>query len=91
MTQQPIRLSDLFRYYQALPHQNAALIELEQLIIKSNPTAFSRDQPWYATWKSAVDPKGENSWNSIKAVAKKAGARYPECVDRKSTRLNSSH
>ena len=80
MTQKPIRLSDLFRYYQALPHQNAALIELEQLILKSNPTAFDRDQPWYATWKSAVDPKGENSWDGIKAAAKQAGAKYPECV-----------
>jgi len=80
MTQQPIRLSDLFRYYQALPHQNAALVELEQLILKADPTAFNRDQPWYATWKSSVDPKGENSWDGIKAAAKQVGAKYPECV-----------
>ena len=80
MTQQPIRLSDLFRYYQALPHQDAALIELEQLVLSSDPEAFNRDQPWYVTWKSAVDPKGDNSWEGIKAIAKQVGAKYPECV-----------
>lgn len=80
MTKKPIRLIDLFRYYQGLPHQCAALNELETLILKSDPTAFNREQDWYTTWKSAVDPKGDVSWSGIKNLAKQAGAKYPECV-----------
>lgn len=80
MTQKPIHLIDLFRYYQGLPHQAAALNELETLILKSNPDTFNRDQDWYVTWKSAVDPKGDSSWTGIKRLASEAGAKYPECV-----------
>ena len=37
MATNKIRLGDLFRYYKALPHQLAALTELEQAINKANP------------------------------------------------------
>ena len=57
MTPQPIRLTDLFRYYRALPHQNAALQELEIQILKVAPEIFNRDQEWYGTWASAVQSK----------------------------------
>lgn len=80
MTQKPIRLTDLFRYYAGLPHQIAALGELENLILSSDPTAFNRDQDWYTTWKSAVPPKGGNTWNGIKSLAKESGAKFPEVV-----------
>lgn len=80
MTQQPIHLIDLFRYFQGLPHQSAAINELEALVLKSNPDAFNRDQDWYSTWKAAVDLKGDLSWSGIKNLAKQAGAKYPECV-----------
>ena len=57
MSKSLIRLTDLFRYYRALPHQNAALQELEAQILKASPDVFSRDQNWYNTWSSAVSSK----------------------------------
>ena len=57
MSVKPIRLIDLFRYYQKLGHQTAAINELEQEILKVAPDIFNRNQAWYETWKSAVPPK----------------------------------
>lgn len=78
----PIRLIDLFRYYKGLPHQNAALLELEQRLLKADPSAFNRDQDWYGTWSSAVPAKTpfRNAWDGVYESAKAAGAKYPECV-----------
>jgi GH24 family phage-related lysozyme (muramidase) len=50
MTQNKIRLLDLFKYYKALPHQMAALSELEDAINKANPHILGRDQAWFKTW-----------------------------------------
>lgn len=50
MTQNKIRLLDLFKYYKTLPHQLAALTELEEAINKANPHIFGRDQGWFKTW-----------------------------------------
>jgi GH24 family phage-related lysozyme (muramidase) len=50
MTQNKIRLLDLFKYYKALPHQMAALSELEDAINKANPHILGRDQSWFKTW-----------------------------------------
>jgi hypothetical protein len=78
----PIRLIDLFRYYKGLPHQNAAILELEQRLLKADPSAFNRDQDWYGTWSSAVPAKTpfKNAWDGVYESAKAAGAKYPECV-----------
>ena len=57
MSKTPIRLIDLFKYYQKLGHQTAAINELEQQILKVAPDIFNRDQGWYEIWKSAVPPK----------------------------------
>jgi hypothetical protein len=50
MAQNKIRLADLFRYYKALPHQMAAVNELEEAINKANPHILGRDQGWFKTW-----------------------------------------
>jgi GH24 family phage-related lysozyme (muramidase) len=50
MTQNKIRLLDLFKYYKALPHQMSALSELEEAINKTNPHILGRDQSWFKTW-----------------------------------------
>ena len=50
MTQNKIRLLDLFKYYKALPHQMAALSELEDAINKANLHILGRDQEWFKTW-----------------------------------------
>jgi hypothetical protein len=78
----PIRLIDLFRFWKGLPHQNAALLELEQRLLKADPTAFNRDQAWYNTWSSAVEAPAsfDNDWNGIMAAAAVAGAKFPEVV-----------
>ena len=83
MSKTPIRLIDLFRYYKGVPHQNAALQELEAQILKASPDVFNRDQNWYNTWSSTVSDKADgspNSWDGVIGAAKRAGAKYPECV-----------
>ena len=78
----PIRLIDLFRYYKRLGHQDAAILELEQRLLKADPTVFNRDQDWYSTWASAVEAPAsyDNDWNGIMAAAAVAGAKFPEVV-----------
>ena len=83
MSKTPIRLTDLLTYYKGLPHQIAALNELEQAILKASPSLFNRDQAWYLTWSSSVPDKRQdykNAWDGICQAAKDAGAKYPECV-----------
>jgi GH24 family phage-related lysozyme (muramidase) len=47
----PITLAQLFRYFQNLPHQAAAIVELEADIRANGYTrALRRDRPWFATW-----------------------------------------
>jgi len=48
-----VRLADLFRYFKALPHQLAAIAELEAAIIAADPTLLDRDQLWFKTWSTA--------------------------------------
>ena len=45
-----IRLLDLCQYYKALPHQMAAIAELEEALLKAAPDVFNRSQPWFKTW-----------------------------------------
>lgn len=47
MTKTPVRLIELFRYYKGLPHQIAAIHELEQLLPAS---ILHKDNAWYRTW-----------------------------------------
>jgi len=54
MTQNAIRLIDLFRYYRhGLPHQMAAVTDLEAAINKANPHILGRDQGWFKTWSQS--------------------------------------
>jgi GH24 family phage-related lysozyme (muramidase) len=46
----PIKPSDLFRYWKGLPHQMAAIVELEAELLKVAPDLFNRDQSWFQTW-----------------------------------------
>ena len=78
----PIRLISLIRHYKRLGHQDAAILELEQRLLKADPTVFNRDQDWYSTWAAAVEPAAsyDNNWNGIMAAAAVAGAKFPEVV-----------
>jgi uncharacterized protein YcbK (DUF882 family) len=77
----PIRLADLFRYYKALPHQSAAIAELEQAINAAAPGLLTREQHWFKTWSvSGKQTEYPNTWEGITRAAKDAGAKYPELV-----------
>ena len=76
MNQKPIRLINLFKYFKALPHQNAALQELEDEINALDPTILQRDSQWYNTWLSAPAVKPavfDNTWDGIYNCAKEVG------------------
>lgn len=50
----PVRLADLFRFYKhGLPHQMAAITELQEAMLKADATLLNRDQPWFKTWSQA--------------------------------------
>jgi GH24 family phage-related lysozyme (muramidase) len=52
VAKEPIRLTDLFRYYKhGTPHQMAAIVELEAELLKAAPQLFNKDQAWYKTWQ----------------------------------------
>jgi hypothetical protein len=81
MATNKIRLGDLFRYYKALPHQMAAITELEQAINKANPNILGRDQGWFKTWSVAGKQTNfPNTWEGILEAARVAGAKFPELV-----------
>lgn len=76
-----IRLLDLARFYRALPHQMAALQELETAINKANPHILGRNQSWFKTWsQSGKIQEVTNDWNGLIKAARIAGAKYPELV-----------
>lgn len=53
MTQNKIRFFDLFKHYKSLPHQMAAISELEEYINRANPHILGRDQDWFKTWSQS--------------------------------------
>jgi hypothetical protein len=81
MTTNKLRLADLFRYYRALPHQLAAVTELEAAINKANPHILGRDQGWFKTWSVAGKQSDfPNTWEGVVEAARVAGAKFPELV-----------
>jgi len=47
----PIKLEQLFRFYRGLPHQAAAIEQLEQdLALNGYAAAMRRDRAWFSTW-----------------------------------------
>lgn len=81
MATNKIRLGDLFRYYKALPHQMAAITELEHAINKANPNILGRDQGWFKTWSVAGKQTNfPNTWEGVLEAARVAGAKFPELV-----------
>jgi uncharacterized protein YcbK (DUF882 family) len=80
-TQNRLRLVDLFKYYKELPHQTAAIFELEEALLKAAPDLLNRDQAWFKTWSQAGrQTKFENTWEGVMSAAKNAGAKFPQLV-----------
>lgn len=82
MTTSKIRLYDLFRYYKPdLPHQAAAIAELEAAIDKANPHILTRSQGWFKTWSvSGKQNEFPNTWEGVLEAAQVTGAKFPELV-----------
>jgi len=60
MTKAPVRLTDLFKYYKNLPHQQAALHLLEEAIFKADESLMGRDQEWFKVWsQSGKQPESD--------------------------------
>jgi hypothetical protein len=80
----PITLEQLFRYYKALPHQAAAIQELEADLSKNGyDIAMRRDRGWFAVWSQSgkqPDPPQafDNTWDGVLAAARHAGAKFPD-------------
>jgi hypothetical protein len=80
----PITLEQLFRYYKALPHQAAAIQELEADLSKNGyEIAMRRDRGWFAVWSQSgkqPDPPQafDNTWDGVLAAARHAGAKFPD-------------
>jgi len=54
-----ISLEQLFRYYKGLPHQAAAIQELEADLSKNGyEIAMRRDRGWFATWSQSGKQRG---------------------------------
>jgi GH24 family phage-related lysozyme (muramidase) len=76
---QPLRLIDLFRYFKGLPHQLAAISELEAAINKRAPQLLNRDQPWFKTW--SVPGKQTDLADAIQIIKEFEGCHlsaYPD-------------
>lgn len=75
MGKSPIRLADLFKYYKALPHQLAALDELEAEILTADPGAFDRSRAWFSTWSQAGKQPESSIGPAVALIRKWEGCR----------------
>jgi lysozyme len=75
MGKSPIRLADLFKYYKALPHQLAALDELETEILTADPGAFDRSRAWFSTWSQAGKQPESSIGPAVALIRKWEGCR----------------
>lgn len=71
-----IKLTDAAKYYKELPHQRDAFAWLETKIAASVLEEFT------VKYRNTPKPESEfsNTWEGVLAAAKKAGAKFPECV-----------
>jgi GH24 family phage-related lysozyme (muramidase) len=76
----PITLKQLFRFNRGLPHQLAAISELEKdLAANGYQTAMRRDRDWFKTWSQ--DGKQDDLGQAVRIIANFEGVRlsaYPD-------------
>lgn len=76
MVKNKIRLADLFRYYRTgLPHQMAAIAELEEQILKADPNALDRSRAWFATWSQSGKQDDDPLEPALQLIRKWEGCR----------------
>jgi len=76
----PITLEQLFRFYRGLPHQAAAIQQLEQdLAVNGYAAAMRRDRAWFNTWSQ--DGKQADLGAALKLIQEFEGCHldaYPD-------------
>lgn len=76
----PISLEQLFRFYKGLPHQAAAIGQLEQdLAVNGYAAAMRRDRAWFQTWSQ--DGKQADLAAALKLIKEFEGCHldaYPD-------------
>lgn len=76
----PITFEQLFRYYKGLPHQAAAIAQLEQdLAVNGYAAAMRRDRAWFNTWSQ--DGKQADLAAALKLIKEFEGCHldaYPD-------------
>jgi GH24 family phage-related lysozyme (muramidase) len=76
----PITLEQLFRFYKQLPHQLAAIEQLEQdLAVNGYAAAMRRDRAWFATWSQGG--KQDNYGSAIKLIKDFEGCHIEAYAD----------
>lgn len=74
-----LQLRDFFRFYKQLPHQDAAIAELQEAISKQAPDLLDRGAGWYKTWQ-AGGKQGDHS-EALKLIKEFEGCHlsaYPD-------------
>lgn len=71
-----IKLVDAAEYYKELPHQRDAFAWLETKI----PASVLEEFAIKYRNDSKPEPEFSNTWEGVLGAAKKAGAKFPECV-----------
>lgn len=75
-----IKLLDVIKNYEGLPHQVKAITALEHLL---GPYGLSDDADWVKIWRTPTTKapaQFTNTWEGIEAAARAAGAKFPEVV-----------
>lgn len=72
-----IKLTDVVKYFKNLTHQIQALEWLQNQLTPSQLETFAA---LYRQDPPEDESKVDNSWRGIYSAAKKAGAKFPECV-----------
>lgn len=70
MTKAPVRLTDLFKYFKNLPHQQAAIHLLEEAIFEADETLMGRDQEWFKVWSQAGKQPENDLAPALKIIRK---------------------
>ena len=75
MTKAPVRLTDLFKYYKNLPHQQAALHLLEEAIFAADESLMGRDQEWFKVWSQSGKQPENDLGPALALIRKWEGCR----------------
>jgi hypothetical protein len=69
-----IKFTDAAKFYEELPHQKDAWEWLQSVVSSENVAEFAK------RYRKETKEPIENTWDGVYAAAKKAGAKFPECV-----------